>query len=322
MRPVAALLLVAGLAGESTQDTPKEPRPRAATAPPVTALAFSPDGREVLVGSQRGIEVRSWPGLEPRRRLETELRHVHDLRFSPDGERVAAGGGKPAEEGAVEVFGWPDGRRLYRRVPHEDLVYGVAWSPDSKRWACASYDRTAGIHDARDGRRIHEIRGHSRAVLAVCFTADGRFLVTAGVDRSLRLWNAESAERRRVLENHTLTVNDLSSRPRERPDALPMIASVSHDRTLRLWQPTIGRLVRFVRFESRALAVEWSADGRRAIVACADGHVRSIDPETVEVVEDLAALDGWAHSLAAAPRGREVVVGGDAGQLKRLELRR
>ena len=286
----------------------------------MTALAFSPDGRWVLVGSQAGLEVRSWPELKVDRRLETDLLHIHDVEFAPNGELLAAGGGRPAEEGAVEVFRWPEGRRLYHVKPHDDLVTAVAWSPDSQSWACASHDRTASVHTAREGKETHRVRGHSRALLAACYSLDGKTLITAGVDRSLRVWDARNGTRRGVLENHTRAVHDLTMRPARTPEELPLLASVSDDRTVRFWQPTIGRLVRFVRFESAALAVDWTADGKRAVVTCSDGHVRVVDPETVEVVEDLAAIRGWAYSLAVSPRAREVVVGGEKGELRRLVL--
>ena len=35
-----------------------------AAAPPITALAFAPGGDAVVVGSQAGLSVLSWPGLE------------------------------------------------------------------------------------------------------------------------------------------------------------------------------------------------------------------------------------------------------------------
>ena len=53
---------------------------------PVTALAISPDGKLVVVGSQAGVEVRSYPALDPTRTLPTEIPNVHDLAFSPDGK--------------------------------------------------------------------------------------------------------------------------------------------------------------------------------------------------------------------------------------------
>ncbi len=312
---MACLLVTPGSAEES-----REGGPKASISPPVTALAFSPDGGKVLVGSQAGIEVRTWPDLEVERRFETTLFHVHDLCFSPDGRWVAAAGGTPAEEGAVEMRSWPEGRKIYTHRSYDDLVYGIAWSPDAKRLACASYDRTVGIHNAASGESIRKLQGHSRAVLAVTYVGGGQTLVSAGVDLSLRVWNADTGNKRRVLDHHTAPVLDLAARPARDGNDLPMIASVSADRTLRLWQPTIGRLVRFVRFAARPMAVDWTANGAYAVVVCDDGHLRVVDPESVEVVEDIPAVKGWAYSVAASPRTDEIVVGGEHGQIERRKV--
>ena len=56
------------------------------------------------------------------------------------------------------------------------------------------------------------------------------------------------------------------------------------------------------------------------VVACADGHVRLIDPEEVEVTQDIPALDGWAYSIAVHPTDGQIVVGGVAAGLLRIRI--
>src|SRR5262245_242589 len=101
-----------------------------AANPPITAAAFAPDGKYVLIGSQAGIEVREWPALTLVRTLTTELGHVHDIAFSPQQDQFAAVGGSPAETGAVEFWTWPMGSLSARLEPHEDLIYKAAWRSD------------------------------------------------------------------------------------------------------------------------------------------------------------------------------------------------
>ena len=77
-----------------------------------------------------------------------------------------------------------------------------------------------------------------------------------------------------------------------------MVASISEDRTVRFWQPTIGRMVRFAKLESKPLDIVWLSDGRHVAVSCEDGHVRLIDPATVQVAADIPVFSSWAYCIA------------------------
>jgi WD40 repeat protein len=250
--------------------------------------------------------------------LDADLVNVHDMAFSHDGKWLAAAGGVPGEEGAVEVYAWPEGSRRFRSNFHDDLVYAIAWRNDNAVLATASLDNTCGLVDVRTGDPMGILKGHSLGVTAVGWLADGQTLVTAGIDHSVRVWSASSGAALRVLHNHTEPVHDMAVRPQPRGSETPMIATLSSDRTVRLWQPTIGRLVRFARLEAVPLSVVWSGDGSVILVSCGDGHVRVIDPDSVQVLHDLPALGDWAYSVAVHPESGELLVGGPGGQLKRL----
>jgi len=293
-----------------------------AAKPPVTAVAFAPDGKQVVAGSQAGIHVVSWPKLQRVRSLKTELQNVHALAFSPDGKRLLAAGGEPGETGVVEIFSWPGVKRQVGRTEHDDIVYGVTWRADSAGWVTAGLDRAivvAAIGTKKSGRTI---TGHSRGVKAVGVLGDGKTLVSGGNDNSLRVWSLKTGKLIRSFNNHTKPIHDLAVRPAQDGDALPMVVSVSGDRSVRLWQPTIGRMVRFVRLEKAIpLTVRWTPDGERIIVGCSDGHLRVIDPDTVAILQDSPAISGWAYSVAVHPTGRAAVIGGTNGALQRVALR-
>lgn len=289
--------------------------------PPITAVAIDEQNRWAIEGSQAGLIVRSWPELSIIRSLPTQLEHIHDIALSPDGTMLAAAGGTPAELGAVELYQWPSGELWKRLEPHEDLVYAVAWRSDSKLFALASADRTVKLFSPTTDQCVQVLEGHSRAVLAIEFLPGELGLVTAGVDESLRVWEYSlkepaSAVAKRTFTNHTRQVVDLALRPAHQ-DTPPLMASIGEDNTVRLWQPTIGRMMRFAKLQSAPQAVCWDSDGKSLAAACKDGKVRMINPDTVEVVREFEAMRGPAYCLTVDSSGM-LLVGGAGGQLKRL----
>jgi WD40 repeat protein len=292
----------------------------AETLPPITAIAVTPDKTAVVVGSQAGVEVRSWPSLERLAALPTELANVHDLLFSPDGKTLVVVGGHPAVEGGVELYRWPEQELLHRATPHDDVVYAVAWRQDGQELALVSGDNRVSVLTVEKEPAARHLEGHSRAILAVAYLPDDGGLLSGGVDHSIRLWDIAKRTTQRTLANHTRTVNDLKLRPNANSRSLPLLASAGEDRTVRFWQPTIGRLVRFARLDSPPSALVWETHGQVLWAACRDGRVRAIDPETAAVVKDLPAIHGVAYAVAIAP-DENLLVAGSNGQLRHVVVR-
>ena len=99
-----------------------------------------------------------------------------------------------------------------------------------------------------------------------------------------------------------------------------IVASISDDRTVRFWQPTIGRIMRFARLESVPLCLTWSRDGRRLVTGCADGAVRVIDPQTTALAHTETIDEGPLLSIAALPGSPIAIVGSHSGALRRVTL--
>ena len=282
---------------------------------PITSLAFAPDGQSVLASSQAGVVWYSWPELELKKRFEVEMLNVRSLSFSTDGRYLAIGGGNPAENGNVEIYEWPSMIFSKRIGVHEDSVSDVCWL-GSSRILSASLDRSIKAWSLTSDSPSQEYQGHSKGVTAICLLNDGKTFVSAGVDQSLRVWNNDTGELIRSLNQHTGPINALALRPPV--GGLPMVASAAGDRTIRFWQPTIGRMVRFVRLESEALSLAWLNDGEHIAAACSDGKLRIIDTVEVQVLKELGGIEGWAYSIEVNPIDGAFVIGGTNGQLKRF----
>jgi|GEM_PF-1784001 len=199
-----------------------------AAQPPITSVAFAPDGKSAIACSQVGLQVYSWPELKRDRTIKTTAVNLHDVAFSPSGDRLAVGGGTPSEDGSVEIFSWPTGKSLAVLDGHENSVMGLAWLGESSL-AAAGLDHNVILWNTRTGSPGRRLEGHSRGVSSLCFLKKENILVSTGIDRSLRVWKPGTGELIRSLSIHTRRVHNLALRPGT--GELPMVASVSDDRT-------------------------------------------------------------------------------------------
>jgi hypothetical protein len=146
-------------------------------------------------------------------------------------------------------------------------------------------------------------------------------LASGGRDATIRLWH-ESGRALGTLEGHTRSVLGLCAleapgSPREQSLGARRLASVSRDRSLRLWDLDTRCCTHSVRaHDGAALCVLRLADG--LLSGGADGKLRIWDDE----LEELATLDaqcGWVWSLARLD-ARHVACAGEDGSIRLWDL--
>jgi WD40 repeat protein len=185
---------------------------------------------------------------------------------------------------------------------HNELVFRVAWSPDGKRLATASSDRTVRIWDAESGAELAVLYGHENEVQGVAWSPDGKRLATASSDRTTRIWDANSVSELAVLHGHKYWFHDVAWSPDGR-----RLATASSDRTTRIWDTETGdELVVLYGHENEVRGVAWSPDGRWLATASSDHTAGIWDAEAGRQRAVLSGHDGWVHEVAWSPDGEQL----------------
>jgi WD40 repeat protein len=157
-------------------------------SPPIPGwvIAFSPDGRLLLIGEDRQVRILD---AANGRDVTAPLVHEEWIRsgaFSPDGRLAATAGA----DQTARVWNTATGNPVTPPLEHAHWVNAVTFSPDGRRVATGSYDKTARVWDAVTGRPLTPPLQHQAWVLAVAFSRDGRRVLTACKDQTARVWDA------------------------------------------------------------------------------------------------------------------------------------
>jgi WD40 repeat protein len=192
-------------------------------------------------------------------------------------------------------------------IGHEDLVRGVAFSPDGTLLATTSYDCTVRLWDLATGQPARTLTGHEDVVRGVAFSPDGTLLATACYDCTVRLWDLATGQTTRALTGHDRAVRGVAFSP----DGT-LLATASDDRTARLWDLATGQTTRTLTgHESTVDALAFSPDGALLATASYDCTARLWDLATGQPARSLTGHEGDVNEVAFSPDGTLLATASD-----------
>ena len=121
---------------------------------------------------------------------------------------------------------------IKRLTGHQQAVNHIAFSPDGRFFASASFDKKVKIWNGYSGDFLVTLTGHVGAVYQIAWSGDSRYLVTASKDSTAKLWEVPSGKRaKETLPGHADEVYALDWSPNG-----SSVATGSKDRTIKIWK--------------------------------------------------------------------------------------
>jgi WD40 repeat protein/DNA-binding SARP family transcriptional activator len=237
--------------------------------------SFSPDGGTLATVGRSGPPIL-WDlaSGDKLRSLSGAEGLILGVSFSPDGTMIAAGTG-PTQRGTGQVLVWDAStghliEKLGELGPDTDhSITNLAFSPDSRLLAAASWDGHTRVWDVASGEERMDIPTRGFAI-EVAFSPDGRLLGTANSGGTVTIWDVSNGTQLRSLTGHLGAVLGVAFSPNGE-----FLATAGEDNTTRLWNVASGRESLVLAGETLGLTdATFSPDGTRLAASSNDGTVR------------------------------------------------
>ncbi|MFM7098508.1 MAG: c-type cytochrome domain-containing protein [Gemmataceae bacterium] len=314
----------------------KAPSPAAKYSFPVaaTAIAFSPDGKKIVVGGHHEITVWDIDGAKLEKRIHTRARRSMAFIFLPDGKLVVAGG-RPGEEGDVRAYdissagkvvdgvaildGVNDKKIMLKQLlDTDDEVLCLALSNDGKKLAAGGCDRLLHVWDISSGienaKLEQSIENHADWVFSAGFSPDGKLLASSSRDKTAKVWNLASKESLATFPDHQNPVYGVYFKADGKN-----CYSAGDDKQLRLFGlegDRAGKQVRVIgAHNGQILKVAGNEKANLIATGGADNSVKTWNAESGAAVKSFVGLSDQVLSLAFNKDGSLVAGGAWNGEV-------
>lgn len=277
--------------------------------PPLTAIAFSPDGKRLAVGGYRAMILWDTTTGQPVGAISGLAGPVQSLAYRPDGTQLAIAGGTAGVSGEVKII---DTKTLAQVGPilggHTDVVFNVAWSSDGARLATGSQDKTARLWEWPSGKELLALKDHSDAVTRVAFALDGKSLYTASLDHNARRFDCKDGKVIRVFTGHAEGITAMALSPKG-----DRLLTAGSETEIRWWPVEAGDPARQGGHTGPVNDIVFSKDFKLVATASADNTVRLWDGSSTGQIRALTGSSDWMYAAAISPDDKLVAGAGADG---------
>jgi WD40 repeat protein len=276
------------------------------TAVPVTALAFTADGKRLIVGGYHELLIFDPGGGTLLSRLENIPQRTYGMAFSPDGMQLAIAGGSPGVSGEVRLISWKDAAPSDAAptvlAVTEDVFFDLAFRPDGKHLAAAGADGLIRVFEIESGDEKLKIESHADWVAAVAYSPDGARLATASRDKTAKVFDAASGALLATHSEHEAPVRAVAFAP----DGKSVISAGG--RRVHVWNIDDGKkLGEMTGFGDDVYAL--ATVGESLFAGSADRIVRQFKLADRSLVRAYEKHPAWVVSLAVHEPTHRVAAG-------------
>jgi WD40 repeat protein len=275
---------------------------------PVTAVEFSPDGAQLVVGGYHELLFYNPADGALLRRLPNVGQRTYAIRYSPDGQLLAVACGAPGRLGEVRIFK-PDTGELVRVLGMTtDVVFDCAFSPQGDRLATCAADAAVRIFNVSDGAEQLTITSHSDWVFAVTWKADGSQLATASRDKTAKVFDANTGDLLITYSGHNQPVRGVLFHP----DGAE-VYSAGSDNKVHRWK--IADAAKASEIGLGGEAYKLTPAGEFFLTASADNKARQFKAKEQQQVREYTGAKDWILSTAMHAGTKRIAAGAFDGQV-------